>query len=61
MGVETDDTCTFCKREKDHIQHIFWNCECVRSFWRQLEQRLNENCVHLTMFKFSEIAVLFGY
>ena len=35
MGIENDVTCSFCQKEQDSINHIFWSCTYVRSFLEQ--------------------------
>ena len=37
MGIENDITCSFCRQDRDSINHIFWSCTYVRSFWEQFQ------------------------
>ena len=32
MGIVQTNKCSFCEEEKDSIQHMFWNCNCVHTF-----------------------------
>ena len=33
MGIENDINCSFCRQKEDSINHIFWRCVYVKSFW----------------------------
>ena len=59
MNIVDSDKCSFCHLEKESIQHIFWKCQHVQTFWDAFEKFVNEKCeivnLHLT-----EIVVLFG-
>ena len=53
MGVVDDTRCHFCNNERDSIQHIFGQCDCIRHFWNKLETLLRDKCetdvnVHFT-------------
>ena len=61
MGLTGSNVCTFCKTCQENIQHIFWRCEVVQSFWQQLEIALRDNCLNIVSLKFNEIIVLFGH
>ena len=54
------DLCTFCKKNSETIQHLFWHCSKVNKFWKNLEEIINTRCIHAHNFKFNEIFVLFG-
>ena len=43
MGIENDINCSFCRRERDSINHIFWRCVYVKSFWEQFQTTLKTN------------------
>ena len=44
MGIEKDDKCTFCKQERDSLDHIFWKCVLADLFWKQLQDNINDVC-----------------
>lgn len=49
--------CTFCQREEETIEHILWDCDCVKSFLENLEHYLEEKInFHIT---FTKINLLF--
>ena len=33
MGVTANTQCGFCDDEKDSIEHMFWECACIRCFY----------------------------
>ena len=41
MGIENDINCSFCRRERDSINHIFWRCVYVKSFGEHFQTTLN--------------------
>ena len=60
MGIETDITCSFCRKERDSINHIFWSCTYVSSFREQFQIVLNAGCSNATSVTLNENIVLFG-
>ena len=44
MGIVNCSKCTFCEDDKDSIDHIFWQCSCIKRFWQILERKLNKKC-----------------
>ena len=61
MGIENDITCSFCRQDRDSINHIFWSCTHVRSFWEQFQIVLNAGCSNATSVTLNENIVLFGH
>ena len=41
---EQSHVCQFCSAHSETIHHLFWKCDEVRTFWNQLEHRLNSRC-----------------
>ena len=60
MGIENSDKCSFCRKEKDSIQHYLWDCEFVQNFWRNLEGLIREKCENCARMKLHTELVLFG-
>ena len=59
MGIETDITCSFCRKERDSINHniyiyIYW------SFWEQFQIVLNAGFSNAKSVTLNENIVLFG-
>ena len=61
MGIVINNKCTFCKRDKENIQHIFWNCVYVHIFWNNLWSLVKNKCEHTVNIQVNEELVLFGY
>ena len=61
MGVEKDVTCSFCGKERDAVQHIFWRCEHVKRFWEQLQTVAYNACGNGLLVNLNETIVLFGH
>ena len=58
MGIEEDDKCTFCKQERDSLDHIFWKSEHADLFWKQLQDNVND--VSENALSMCETFVMFG-
>ena len=37
------DKCLYCNEESESITHLFFSCEQVQDFWRELKTRLLNN------------------
>ena len=61
MGVRNDDKCSFCKNERENVQHIFWNCKHIKNFWNAFRIWINENCDNVNIVAFTEAFILFGH
>jgi hypothetical protein len=58
MGVKNDGNCTFCREEKETIEHFYLHCEKSKSLWRELSvwwERNTEIPIDI-----DEKAILFG-
>jgi exonuclease III len=36
IGKVDDDLCSFCKIEKETLNHLMWSCNCVSLFWKEI-------------------------
>ena len=61
MNIVNSDSCAFCDEMPESIQHLFWGCEIVHTFWTKLEQHMNMRCDHMNNVRFNEHVILFGY
>ena len=43
-GIKNNITRSFCRKERDYINHIFWSCTYVKSFWEQFQTAINAGC-----------------
>ena len=56
-NITNDDLCSYCHKEVETIEHLFWRCHCVKIFWNQIASSLlpyidlsfalNESCILL--------------
>ena len=42
MNKAESDLCTFCNEEVETIDHIFWECPDVTSFWKQFQSFIRD-------------------
>ena len=38
-NIKQDDKCTFCKNEPESIEHLFWDCNFVQKFWKNVSEK----------------------
>ena len=38
MNIKQNNLCTFCNEEIEKIEHLFWQCNTVNTFWKNVEQ-----------------------
>ena len=60
MGIVNCSKCTFFKDDKDSIDHIFWQCSCIKRFWQILDSKLNTKCNITFQARITQNFVLFG-
>ena len=60
MGITESHNCSFCNAEKDSIEHIFWRCNHIRTFWNTFEEKIREKCPTASNLSLTENIVLFG-
>lgn len=36
-NILENDLCTFCKKERETIIHLFWQCEIIQEFWQLIQ------------------------
>ena len=58
--VNQSQLCTFCNNHSETIQHLFWHCEKVKTFWNELSTLIKQRCRNSHNFSFSENLVMFG-
>ena len=47
IGVRDNNTCSFCNNFPETLIHLFWDCQIIKDFWRNLEEWLKSECVHI--------------
>jgi len=60
MGITQNENCSFCNRERDRLEHIFWRCDVSRTFWDRLVELVNDKCQNTGNLRLSETLVLLG-
>ena len=60
MNERDTDRCTFCRNERESIEHLFWRCEISNKFWHDFQRLLNEKCVIASRMRVTEMLILFG-
>ena len=48
-NIIDSDLCTFCKKSKESVIHLFWYCKCVQSLWQSLLALLNMKNINFDM------------
>ena len=46
MKIMNDSSCYYCHSQKETITHLFWTCERIQAFLKELVQWLNNNDIH---------------
>ncbi len=46
MKIIKDKFCTFCKREEETIEHVFYDCDMVMVFWSDFELYYRDECMN---------------
>ena len=39
--IKENNTCSFCEKEKETLRHLFYECDKISSFWREIYEWLN--------------------
>lgn len=60
MGITENNQCTFCKQERDSIEHFLWRCHHVKLFWNNFKKLLHDKCDIAGNMSLTEKLVLFG-
>ena len=61
MGIAPDDKCSFCERDKENIQHLFYYCNYVKEFWNNLKTILIECGLCNEQYVFSKSLLILGF
>ena len=57
MKLIDDPKCTFCYKRDETIEHLLWECECVKRFLNETISWLIQHGIHITL---NEKSVIFG-
>ena len=61
MGIMQSNVCGFCNQDRDSIVHCLWDCTYVQSFWNDVNNFFQTNCVNAHYLTFSKHLILFGF
>lgn len=61
LEIEDSPLCIYCHQEEETINHLFWHCDVVQTFWGQLWSLLLFHCTHCDRFTLTEKLVIFGW
>ena len=61
IGIKNDDKCGFCNHDVEDINHLFWHCEKVQTFWNDFIDWIHSNCIHTQYLNLDLQLVLFGF
>jgi hypothetical protein len=53
--------CTFCGKDEETIEHLFWNCEKTHNFWMTFHTWLLDNFLHCANVRLSKQLIICGY
>merc|ERR1711963_301810 len=59
MGTDSP-ICLFCRNHEETLCHLFWECQFVQKFWKDLETLLRLKCYNCSGFSFKLDLVIFG-
>ena len=60
MGVKTDQRCSFCNEVRDSIEHMFWHCQHIQSFWRDCRLLFNDTGCNVNIQDLSKKLIILG-
>ena len=59
MNIVNDESCTFCRTERETLTHLFFDCDHIKSFWVEVFNHISNTCnIQLQPWKKAE--VIFG-
>ena len=58
--IKNDALCENCKNADESISHMFWECDYVQSFWKDLKNLFISKLPHCSNLNFDEQFILFG-
>ena len=58
--IADSSLCVFCNTNVETLNHLFWNCIYVRTFWNDFLKLLREKCTHCDRLNLCQELILFG-
>ena len=59
MNKAESDLCTCCNEDREAIDHIFWECPDVTSFWKQFQSFIRDKGPNIIT-NWNKLNILFG-
>lgn len=60
MGIEVNNRCGLCNRERENIEHIFWYCNVSQDFWKKLSELINIKCTNVFNLQLTKSLIILG-
>ena len=51
IGIEQNDACSFCKSNKENLEHLLWECEKAQNFLNLIQRNINRQQVIIELKK----------
>jgi hypothetical protein len=61
MGISQSEFCTFCTEDRESINHLFWQCRYIQTFWHDFNELINEKCENAININVSETFIILGH
>jgi hypothetical protein len=58
MGIKGNDSCTFCGSSPETLSHLFWDCDIVKNFWKNIQDWVNQTCPFIRLELSKQDAIL---
>ncbi len=60
IGIRNTNSCTFCQRESETIEHLLWNCPITQTFISSFKNWVINNCNSINTIDLTIASFLFG-
>jgi len=57
---EQDERCSFCTIHPESIEHLFWNCDIITTFWNKLNEKIINTCTQQNNLKLTKKLIILG-
>ncbi len=57
-GIKGNDSCTFCGSSPETLSHLFWDCDIVKNFWKNIQDWVNQTCPFIRLELSKQDAIL---
>ena len=60
MKISNSDKCTFCEKELETVEHLFYYCECSKAIWIAAENWITSAQSITILFSLQNVLLGFG-